>query len=194
MRAGRADQVHRLLLPGLAEAVEEQVLTLQRAADRRLQRPLERFGQPDEQRVGQVDHVEPRLGRQPVEQLGNLLALEALVAAEHRHRHLAEALRIHLDLTLRRELDDPFGIPQAIEHAGRVPEEGRVLLEEDADAAEHDVVLADVAFVGPRRSVHGRQHDVVPARDERRRERVVAQAAPAVHLPGTAGERQNPQE
>ena len=194
VRAGRADQIHRLLLPGLAEAVEEQVLALQRAADRRLQRPLERFGEPEQQRVGQVDDVEPRLGLQPVEQLRNLLALEALVAAQHRDGHLAEALRIDLDLTLRRELDDPFGVPQAIEHARRVPEDGRVLLEEHADAAEHDVMLADVALVGPRRRIHRRQHDVVPAGHERRRERVVAQAAPAVHLSGAAGERQDSQE
>ena len=61
-----------------------------------------------------------------------------------------------------------------------MPEERRVLLEKDADAAKHDVMLADVRLVGPCRRVDRRQHDVVPARHERGRKRVVAQAAPAV--------------
>ena len=55
-----------------------------------------------------------------------------------------------------------------------------------------DAIVADVALVGPRRRVDRRQHDVVAAREQLRGQRVVAQAAPAVHLPGAAGERQNP--
>ena len=53
---------------------------------------------------------------------------------------------------------------------------------------KNDVALADVALVGAGRGVDRRQHDVVAAREQRGRERVVAQAAAAIHLPRAAGE------
>ncbi len=56
-----------------------------------------------------------------------------------------------------------------------------VLLQVDADAAEEHVVLADVRLVGARRRVDRHQRDVVPAREQLGRQRVVAQAAAAIH-------------
>ena len=117
-----------------------------------------------------------------------------LVAAQHRDGHFAETLRVDFDLALRGQFDHPLRVPQAVDEPRRVSEERRMLLEKDADAAKHDVMLADVRLVGSCRRVDRRQHDVVPARHERGRKRVVAQAAPAVHLAGAAGKRQNPQE
>ena len=76
-----ADQIERLPAIRLAEAVEEQILALQRAADRHAQRAAERRGQPDQQRVRQVDDVEAPVRRQPLEQLVDLLALEAVLPA-----------------------------------------------------------------------------------------------------------------
>ena len=59
-----------------------------------------------------------------------------------------------------------------------------MLLEEDADAAKQHVTAADVTFVGAGRRVDRRENDVVPTREELRREGVVAQAAAAVHAAG----------
>ena len=64
------------------------------------------------------------------------LRLKPPFPPQHRDRHLAEALRIHLDLALRRQPDDPRRIPQPIEDARRMAEQRHLLLEEHADAAE----------------------------------------------------------
>ncbi len=177
----------------MAEAVEEQVLALQRAADRRLQLAAKRRREAEQQRVRQVDDVEARLAAQPPEQLGDLLGLESALAAQHGDGHLAKALRIDLDLPLRRQPDHPGRVPQPIEDAWRMAEQRHLLLEEDADAAEEHLGAADVAFVGAGRRVDRRQQHVVAAGEQRRGERVVAQAAAAVHLAGAAGEREDSQ-
>ena len=184
----RANQRHRLAAIFMAEAVEEQILALQRAADRRLQLAAQRRGEAEQQRVRQVDDVEARLAAQPLQQLGDFLGLESALAAQHRDGHLAEAAGVDLDLPLRRQPDHPGRIPQPIEHAWRVPEQRHLLLQEDADAAEEHLRAADVAFVGAGRRVDRRQDDVVAAGEQRRGERVVAQAAAAVHLAGAARE------
>ena len=125
MHARRPNQVERLLPVRLAEPVEEQILALQRAADRHAKRTAHRRRQADQQRVRQVDDVEGALGGQPVEHLADLLALEALLPPQHRHRQLAKALGIDLDLALRRHADDPVGIPEPIEQSWRVAEDRR---------------------------------------------------------------------
>src|SRR4030095_11084375 len=106
---------------------------------------------------------------------------ESFLPPQHRHRQLAKAFGVDLDLALRCHPDDPFGIPAPIEQAWRVPEDRGVLLQEDAYSAEEHVTAADVALVGARRCVDRRENDVVPAREELRRERVVAEAAAAIH-------------
>ena len=65
---------------GLGQTLEKQLLALQRAADRTLERFGNRPRQADQQRVRQVDDVGQRLARQPVEQLVELLAQDAVVA------------------------------------------------------------------------------------------------------------------
>ena len=153
-----------------------------------LQGALDRLGQAEQQRVRKVDDVEAGLRHEPVEQLADFLALEAALAAQHRHRQLAEIPGIDLDLTARRQPQRPVGVPETIQQARRVPEERGVLLQEDADAAEEDVAAADVALVRPRGRVDGREQHVVAAREQLRRQRVVAQAAPAVHRARAARE------
>ena len=54
MHARGANEIQRLLPPRLAEPVEEQILSLERAAHRRAQRRPQRFRQADEQRVGRL--------------------------------------------------------------------------------------------------------------------------------------------
>jgi hypothetical protein len=192
VHAGRPNQIEGLLAVRLAERVQEQVLSLERAADWRAERAAQRGCQADQQRVGQVDDIERALGGQPVEHLADFLALEALVSAQHRHGQLAEALRIDFDLTLRGHADQPVRVPQPIEQARRMPENRRVLLQVDADAVEEHVARADVPLVGPGRRVDRREDYVVAAREELRGKRIVAQAAAAVHAAGAAGERQDP--
>ncbi len=192
MTAGRPNQPHRLGAIRLAESVEEQILTLQRATDRRPELALQRLGQTEQQRIRQVDDVELLFPDEPLEELADFLRLEPVLAAQHRDGHLAQALRIHLDLTLRREPDDPRRVPQAIEHPRRPSEERHLLLEKDADPAEEHLRLAHVPLVGAGRRVHRRQDDVVAAREQGGGQGVVPQAAPAVHLAGAARERQDP--
>src|SRR5215216_2687825 len=84
----------------------------------------------------------------------------------------------------RGELERELRVPQPVEQARRVAEEGRVLFEVDADAAEEDAPAADVRLVRQRRRVERHEHNVVPARQQLRRQRVVAQTTPAVHLRG----------
>ena len=69
-----ADQRERPLAIGRQQAVQEQLFALQRAAHRPLDRPLQRLGQRDQQRVRKVDDVRQRLGADPVDQLVELLA------------------------------------------------------------------------------------------------------------------------
>ena len=79
-----------------------------------------------------------------------------------------------------------------IEQSWSVPEDRCVLLEEDADPAKEHVTAADVTFVGAGRCVDRRENDVVPTREELRREGVVAETAAAVHAAGPACQRQDP--
>ncbi len=191
MASGRANQCESLLPVCSLEPVEKQVLSLQRAADRRAELAAQGLRQPEQERVRQVDHVERRLPAQPVEELPDLLRLESSLPPQHRDGHLAEALRIDLDLPLRGQADHPRSIPDAIEHARGTPEQGHLLFEKHADPAEEHLRLAHIAFVGPGGRVDRRQHDVVAAGEEGRGQRVVAQAAAAVHRPGAAGEGEN---
>ena len=57
---------------------------------------------------------------------------------------------------------------------------------------KNDVALADVALVGARRRVDRHQDDVVTAGEQLGRQRVVAQAAAAIHRPRSARKRQDP--
>src|SRR4030095_13616572 len=89
-------------------------------------------------------------------------------------------------------LDARLRAPQPVEQARRVAEERRVLFEVDADAAEEDAPAADVRLVGQGRRVERAQQDVMAARQKLRRQRVIAQATPAVHLRGPGGDVENP--
>src|SRR5204863_8803246 len=91
-----ADQRPGLALPRLDELFQEQILALQRAQDLRAQRRANRPGEADQQRERQDDDVRLRLRLQPVDQLVELLALQAVLALQHRHRHAAEELAVGL--------------------------------------------------------------------------------------------------
>ncbi len=66
-----------------------------------------------------------------------------------------------------------------------------VLLQVDADAAKQHAIAADVGFVGIGRRVERQQRDVVAARDQFDRERVVARATAAIHPRGAGGNGQD---
>ena len=71
------------------------------------------------------------------------------------------------------------------------PEQREPLLQVDADAAEQHLGLADVPLVGQRRRVERQQRHVVAAREQLDGQRVVAQAAAAIHPGGAGGDGQN---
>ena len=82
-------------------------------------------------------------------------------------------------------------VPQPVEQRGVCRNSGDVLLQVDADAAEEHAAAADVRLVGQRRRVDGQQRDVVAARHQLGGQRVVAQAAAAVHRRRAGGERED---
>lgn len=90
---------------------------------------------------------------------------------------LYHKVALNADL-LKAEIQDPVKGPR------RLPEERNVLLEKHVDAAQEHAAVADVAFVGAGGRVGRDQQDVVPSLDERRCERIVAQATAAVHVAG----------
>ena len=111
---------------------------------------------------------------------------------EHRDRQIAEQLRIGGERTARERLDDARGIPPPIQKARRVPEQRQALLQVDADPAKQDLIAADVDFVGVRGRIERKEGDLVTARQELDRQRVVPRTAPAVHPRGAGGDREDP--
>src|SRR5207244_12059719 len=57
--------------------------------------------------------------------------------------------------------------------------------------AKQDALFADVVLVGIRRGVERQKRDLVPARQQLDRLRVVARARPAVHSRGSSRDRKN---
>ena len=135
---------------------------------------------PIQHRVRDVDDVGAGLVAQPVDELVELLALVPVRALEHRHRQPAELPGVGLHAA-RDEPQQPRRLPEPVEQPRGPAEQGDVLLQVDADAAEEDALLADVLLVGPGRRVEGQEGDLVPAAGEGRRQCVVADAASAVH-------------
>ena len=178
-----ADEGHRPRPVGLGQAAQEDVLALQGAVDGAAQGLPEGLGDADQHRVRDVDDVRAGLATQPVDELVELLALMPVRAIEHRHGQPAELTGVGLHAP-RDELEQPRRLPQPVEQPRRPAEERDVLLQVDADAAEEDPLPADVLLVGAGRRVEGQQGDVVPAPGQGRRERVVADAASAVHAAG----------
>ena len=175
------DERHRLRAVGLAQRAEEEVLALERADDGPAQRALERRGHADEQRVRQDDEVEGRQAVEVAEELAELLGLEALLALEGRDGERPELVGVHREAAPGGRLDDRGRVPEAVEDGRGLAEERHVLLEVDADPPEEDVPVADVRLVGEGGRVDGEEQHVVLAGEELRGERVVAQAAAAVH-------------
>src|SRR5688572_31745158 len=69
-----------------------------------------------------------------------------------------------------------------------------MLLEVHADASEQHIAAAHVGVVGEGWRVDREERDVVRARHQLDRQRVVAQTAAAVHPSGTCGDREDPHE
>src|SRR5215467_2142605 len=80
----RPDQVSRQVAVPVLESLDKQVLTLERAKHRPVQRLLDWPCQSDQQRVGQDDYIRLGLGLHPVNQLLKLFSLQAVLAFEHR--------------------------------------------------------------------------------------------------------------
>ena len=94
---------------------------------------------------------------------------------------LLQQPRVARHRTASERLDDTRGIPEAVEKPRGLPEKRGVLLEVDADPAEQDTSATHVRLVGARRRVDGHERDVVAARNQLRRQRIVADATAAVH-------------
>ena len=186
-----ANQIDRLAAIRFEQAIEEEILSLKRAADRTMQIVAQRSGEADEQRVRQIDDVGNRFVGEPVEQLVELLAQHAAIAFEHRDSHIAEQLRIGGNGPACERADDARRVPDPIEKPRRPAEERHVLLQVDADAAEQHALAADVGLVGIRWCVQRQERDVVAARQKLHRQRVVPRAAAAIHPRGASRDRQN---
>src|SRR5262245_5627097 len=66
-----------------------------------------------------------------------------------------------------------------------------LLLQVYADPAEEHALPADVRLVGARGGIYRDQRDVLSPHQQFRGQRVVAQAAPAIHPGGASGNRQD---
>src|SRR5215469_3560461 len=80
----RPDQVSRQVPVPVLESLDKQVLTLERAKHRSVERLLDGSCQSDQQRVGQDDYIGLGLGLHPVNQLLKLFSLQPVLAFEHR--------------------------------------------------------------------------------------------------------------
>ena len=156
-----------------------------------MQRAPERRRHRDEQRVRQVDDIGDRLVPGPVHELVELLAQLAAFPLQHGDRHLAEEPGIGGDAAAGERVDDPRRIPQPIEDARQPADDGRVLLQVHADAAEQHVPAADVLVIGQRRRVDRDQGHVVTPRHQLDGQRIVPEAAAAIHPCGTGCDRQD---
>jgi hypothetical protein len=188
----RANQIEGALPIRLDETLEKEILPLQRAAHRSLQRLPQRLRQADEQRVGEIDDVRQRLLVQPLQQLVELLPENALTPFEHRNHQVAEELRIGRERAARERPDDTRGIPPSVHEARRIPEQREVLLKVNADAAKQHTIPADVGFVGGRRRVERQERHLVATGQELDGQCVIARAAPAVHPRGAGSDREDP--
>ena len=149
----RPDQAQRLRAVFRGKALQEEVLALQRAAHRPPQGADERRGEAEQQRVGQHDEVERRLPADPLHELHDLLALEAVLAPQHRHRHRAQEARIDAGHgSSGHRAQDRRSVPHPVEDGRGVPEQRHVLLQVDADPAEEHAVVAHVGLVGEGRA------------------------------------------
>ena len=138
-------------------------------------RRLSSWHHAGEEDVGQVDDLRLDLVRQPVDELGDLLALLAVFALEHGDGQVAQVLGLRLDGEARHPAQQPRGVEQAVEEPGRVAEQAELLLQVDVDAAEEDALLADVLLVGADGRV-GRDEQRVVARAARGRRRACCRA------------------
>ena len=186
-----ADQVDRLLPERLDQTVEKKVFSLQRAADRLTQCLPQRSSQPDQQRVGQVDHVGHRFVSDPLQQLFEFPAKDAAVSFQHRDRQLAEHPRIGRERSAGERVDHPWRVPQPVEETRRLPKDRKVLLEVDADPAKQHALAADVGFVGVGRRIQREQGDLMATRQQLHGQRVVTRATAAIHPRGAGGNRQD---
>ena len=185
------DQIQRLRAVWFGKLAEEQVLALQRAADRAAHSFSDGLREADQQRIRQRHDIGRRLAAQPGRELVDLLALAPVFTAQHGNRHLSEQARVHRNRPARCQLQRPLGIPQFVDDPRRFAEQPRMLLQIHADASEEDLVRSHVGLVGERRGVDRKQDDVVPLALQLGGQRVVADAASAVHLRGAGGEGQD---
>jgi hypothetical protein len=110
-----ADQSESPLAIVRQQAVQEQLLALERAAHRPVDGTLQRLGQRDEQRVGDVDDVGKWLGADPVDQLVEFLPQDSRLSLEHRDRHLAQQAGVGRHRAAGKRRDHARRVPQPIQ-------------------------------------------------------------------------------
>ena len=145
----------------LGQRLEEDVVALKRDEDRHAERSLQCRNHAREQGVGQHDDVGLDLGREPADELRDLLPLLAVLPSEHGDGQVAELAVLASDGEPRHPAQQPAEVEQPVEEPRRVAEQPELLLQVDVDAAEEDAALADVVLVGADRRVGGDEQRVV---------------------------------
>ena len=166
----------------VVEAVDVAFLVLERADDRHLEHVLHPPYKPNQQDVGQRDHVRMVVLGQERHEAVELFDLPAVGAAEHGQHRLGHVGPLGHACLSAGPSQQPGRVKEAVEPPRRPAEEAALLLEVDVDATEEDLSLELPIHggVGHHRQVKRHAGRVVPDPPQRQHKRRVAQAVLAV--------------
>ena len=187
-RVVAADQFKAAPAVGLAQALEKNVVPLQHPDHRGVPLLSQFWHKSREQHVGEQHDIRLKIGREPIDQLGDFLALFAVRALKHRDGQAAEILGFGPGGKAGHPAQQPGGVQQAVEEPGRVAKQPELLLQENVDPAHEDAILRDALLVRPDRRVSWDQQGVVPEAVQGGGQRVVPHAGPAIHAGRPGGD------
>ena len=174
-------------MEGLGQIVQKEVLALDVDENRHPQFLFEASHEPEEHRVGDVDDIGLEVCRQPGDELLELLGLRPLLSLEDRQRQGPELAGVgRAGKTLRDPGQKPRPVEDPVKRPRRVTKESALLLQVDVEGAVENPRAADALLVGSHRRVGRQQRHLVAQLSEGRRQRVVVDAATAIHA-GSAG-------
>ena len=169
----------------LGQGVEERILALQGARHRDVQLGFETARHADQQRVGQGNHVRPRLGLEPSDEFFDFPCLVSRLAAQHGKRQLPQVRRASLGRLARRPSQQAARRKQIVQPARRSSEQRRFLLQVNIDAAEeYRRAGALVLFIERERQVERHHQGLVAQLAQRGDQRIIAETPPAIHRAG----------
>src|SRR5688572_109597 len=100
-----------------------------------------------------MDDLGLHFAHKPVAQLGDLFLLTPLIAAQHGEEKVAQLVGLSLRGEARHPAKQPWRVEKTIEKPGRTPEQGRLLLQVNVDAAEEDAPLTNVFLISADRRI-----------------------------------------